>query len=55
MSTDARVAGANVRAGGRTWGEVVAGLLGAVYLLVGVAGFFVTGGVGLADTEGSRS
>jgi hypothetical protein len=55
MSTDARVAGANVRAGGRTWGEVVAGLLGAVYLLVGVAGFFATGGVGLADTEGSRS
>jgi hypothetical protein len=54
MSTDARVAGAVVRAGGRTWGEVVAGLLGAVYLLVGVAGFFVTGGIGLTDTEGSK-
>jgi uncharacterized protein DUF4383 len=53
MSTD-YVAGAHARAGSRTWGELVTAVLGAVYLVVGVAGFFVTGGVGVADTEGSK-
>lgn len=53
MSTD-YVAGAPARAGSRTWGEIVTAVLGAVYLLVGVAGFFVTGGVGVADTEGTK-
>jgi hypothetical protein len=53
MSTD-YVAGAPARAGSRTWGEIVTAVLGAVYLAVGVAGFFVTAGVGVADTEGSK-
>jgi hypothetical protein len=53
MSTD-YVAGAPARAGGRTWGEIVTAALGAVYLVVGVAGFSVTGGLGVADTEGSK-
>ena len=48
------VAGAPTLAGSRTWGEIVTAVLGAVYLLVGVAGFFVTGGVGVADTEGGK-
>ena len=48
------VAGAPTRAGSRTWGEIVTAVLGAAYLLVGVAGFFVTGGVGVADAEGSK-
>lgn len=52
MSTD-YVAGAPTRAGGRTWGEIVTAVLGAVYLVVGVAGFFVTGGLGVAQTQGS--
>jgi Domain of unknown function (DUF4383) len=51
MSTD-YVAGVPARAGGRTWGEIATAVLGAVYLAVGVAGFFVTGGLGVADTEG---
>ena len=53
MSTDS-IAAAPARAGSRTWGEIVTAVLGAVYLAVGIAGFFVTGGVGLADTEGSK-
>jgi Domain of unknown function (DUF4383) len=53
MSTD-DVAAAPARAGGRTWGEIVSAVLGAVYLVVGVAGFIVTGGLGVADTEGSK-
>jgi Domain of unknown function (DUF4383) len=53
MSTD-YVAGAPARAGGRTWSEIVTAVLGAVYLVVGVAGFSVTGGLGVADTEGSK-
>jgi hypothetical protein len=36
----------------RTPGEYLAGALGAVYLAVGVLGFFVTSGVGFAARDG---
>jgi hypothetical protein len=32
--------------------RIVAVIFGAVYLLVGILGFFVTGGVGFFDTDG---
>jgi Domain of unknown function (DUF4383) len=38
----------------RTPGEIIAGALGAVYLAVGVVGFFVTSGVGLAARNGGE-
>ncbi len=37
-------ASADRTAGGRTWPQLVALVFGVVYLLVGIAGFFVSGG-----------
>lgn len=39
--------------GDRTPGELIAAALGAVYVLVGIIGFFVTSGVGFAATKGN--
>lgn len=41
------------RTGRRSLAETVALAFGAVYLLVGLIGFAVTGGVGLAEDEGN--
>jgi hypothetical protein len=38
----------------RTPGEYIAAALGAVYVLVGILGFFVTGGVEFAATNGDK-
>ncbi len=38
----------------RTVGEYIAVVLGAVYVLVGILGFFVTGGVEFAGTQGDK-
>jgi hypothetical protein len=52
MSTNTGVAVSSARTQGRTWGELLAGAFGAIYLLVGAIGFAVTGGVGFAETQG---
>jgi hypothetical protein len=44
---------ARQRVEGRSAAEYLVGAVGVVYLLVGVLGFFVTGGVGFADTDGA--
>jgi hypothetical protein len=41
-------------AGDRTPGEIIAAALGAVYVLIGIIGFFVTGGVNFAATNGEQ-
>jgi hypothetical protein len=38
----------------RTPGEYIAAALGAVYVLIGILGFFVTGGVEFAATNGDK-
>jgi hypothetical protein len=38
----------------RTLGEYIAVVTGAVYVLVGILGFFVTGGVEFAATQGDK-
>ena len=54
MDRDDGVRGRAATTTDRTLGEYIAVVLGAVYVLVGVLGFFVTGGVEFAATQGDK-